>query len=173
MKILITRVPVNAPRRGVVRAACVALGLGVFLSVASIAVANRLLSHDSSLPTLPQETSSVIGDLEPGQAAMKASFVTSWGEQASLWIVPTTKGVECNFLQFEAVQAAAPFEASGGGACPVGAPVKNHVSYRVIWHPAENGWSVIVAGEVAPGSDITQLGVESPNGTIPITVEHG
>lgn len=144
----------------------------------SVALGSNLLGKDggSILPSISTLLSPTIGDLETDQASLRISYKTSWGEEATIWNVPTTKGINCTFMQLDPSSDSNPaFDPHGPATCPNGtaAPVKNRLGFAVDWHQTPAGWSILIEGSAPPGSDITRVSVESSNGSVPLVTNGG
>jgi len=170
----------NFLRRPSRRTALVLVGATVIMAAGGLGVAlgSNLLSKDggSILPGISTQLSPTIGSFETDQASLKISYTTSWGEQATIWNVPTTKGINCTFMQLDPASDNNPaFDPHGPATCPngPGTPVKNHLGFAADWHQTPAGWSILIEGRATPGSDITQVSVESANGPVPLVTSGG
>ena len=153
--------------------------LGSAFAISSVAFATQLMARDTSvgtnLPAQPVIQDQKAGSYQADQASRELSYQTSWGDNATLWSVPTSAGNVCTLLQWSAAPETQPaFAPNGFGSCRTSSPQPpNRFFYMTHWQQTTGGWSMLIEGYVSPGTDLASVGVRSAGGSQPFAVSNG
>ena len=143
--------------------------LAVSAAVVLIVVAASAFAspHSPERQLAERATFGRVGTPIPARATPFAAISTSWGERATVWVVPTTGGGRCELLQIDDASAPVAYRGTGGGACGTGVQAEP-MSVHLSWSRLEDGsYGVLANGRARPGLGAVRFTLEADGDPIP------